>query len=89
MKIKVKNGMLHIPAKIREKAHLSKDGNYEMEVCDDKIIIYTQIKTDLKGKAKSVRNFGFTGMWADREDMKESAEWVREQRAGWKKRTKI
>ncbi len=30
----------------------------------------------------------FFGMWADREDMKDSAAWVREERASWNQRVK-
>jgi hypothetical protein len=35
---------------------------------------------------RSVTSLRFVGMWADRDDMKDSAKWIREQRAGWMRR---
>jgi hypothetical protein len=32
---------------------------------------------------RSIASLRFVGMWADRDDMKDSAKWIREQRAGW------
>ncbi len=89
MQVKVKDGTLHIPINVWEKAHLPKDGSYEVEVIDGKIIVRTYIQTELKGKVKTLKESGFIGMWADRNDMADSQEWVREQRAAWKKRGKI
>ena len=33
-----------------------------------------------------ISSLPFSGMWADREDMKDSAAWVRKERRRWKKR---
>lgn len=41
-----------------------------------------------KGKKKSVLDFKFVGMWADREDMKDSSQWVRNLRENEWKRTR-
>jgi len=35
---------------------------------------------------RSVVALRFVGMWADRDDVKDSAKWIREQRAGWMRR---
>jgi len=35
----------------------------------------------------SIGSLRFVGMWADRAEMKDSAEWIRIQRAGWIKRS--
>lgn len=35
---------------------------------------------------RSIASLRFVGMWADRDDMKDSAKWIREQRAGWIRR---
>ena len=89
MQVKVKDGNLHIPTSIWEKAHLPKDGSYEVEVDNDQIIITARIQAENKHRPKSIRELGFVGMWADREDMADSAEWVRKQRVGWRQRVKI
>lgn len=34
----------------------------------------------------SITSLPFFGMWADRVDMRDSAEWVRKEREGWNKR---
>ena len=38
---------------------------------------YLKLQTGSKGKKRSLRDEGFVGMWEDREDMKDSAVWVR------------
>jgi len=38
------------------------------------------------GARRSVTSLRFVGMWADRGDMKDSAKWIRDQRAGWMRR---
>ncbi|MEK7397989.1 MAG: hypothetical protein AAB116_13735 [Candidatus Poribacteria bacterium] len=35
---------------------------------------------------KRLRDYEFFGMWKDRDDMKDSAEWVRKQRKNWDRR---
>ena len=35
---------------------------------------------------RSVTSLRFVGMWADRDEMKDSARWIREQRTGWMRR---
>jgi len=39
-----------------------------------------------KKKRKPLTEYEVYGMWADREEMKDSAEWVRKQREAWKVR---
>ncbi|MBI2843112.1 MAG: DUF2281 domain-containing protein [Armatimonadetes bacterium] len=39
----------------------------------------------IKGKP-SIRSLPFFGMWADREDMTDSAAWVRKERERWDER---
>jgi predicted transcriptional regulator len=46
-----------------------------------------QIKDGTTGKRKKeLRDYEFFGMWRDRDDMKDSAEWVRKQRESWDRR---
>ncbi len=46
-----------------------------------------QIKDGTTGKCKKeLRDYEFFGIWKDRIDMKDSAEWVRKQRENWDKR---
>lgn len=40
---------------------------------------------DLKDK-KKLNDYGFYGMWKDRDDMADSVAWVRKQREEWSKR---
>ncbi len=88
MQIEVKDGIIYIPIDIWKKARLPKDGGYEVEVKRNQIIISAQPKTRDKGRPGSLRELGFVGMWADRRDMSDSREWLRKQRAGWRKRAK-
>ena len=37
----------------------------------------------------SIGSLRFVGMWADRAEMKDSAEWIRIQRAGWIRRSSV
>ena len=37
-------------------------------------------------ESEDFANLPFFGMWADREDMRDSVEWVRKQRKKWKER---
>jgi len=36
---------------------------------------------------ESIASLRFVGMWADRDEMKDSAKWIRDQRAAWIKRS--
>lgn len=38
---------------------------------------YLKLQTGIKEKKRSLRDEAFVGMWEDREDMKDSAIWVR------------
>jgi antitoxin component of MazEF toxin-antitoxin module len=89
MQVKVKDGDIHIPTSIWKKAHLPQDGSYEVEVSNDQIVIRAQSRKKDKGRIRSIRKLGFVGMWADRDDMANSQEWVRKQRAGWRQRAKV
>lgn len=89
MKVKVKDGTIHIPASVWEQAHLPEYGSYEVEAEHKQIIISAQPQKEPKSKVKSVKEMGFVGMWTDRSDMANSQEWGRKQRARWRKRIKI
>ena len=36
---------------------------------------------------ESIASLRFVGMWADRDEMKDSARWIRDQRAAWIRRS--
>ena len=88
MQVRVKNGNVYIPVSIWEKAHLSKDGKYEVEIIHNQIVIKAQSLVEPESRIKSVREFGVVGMWADRDDIDDSGEWLRKQRVSWSKRFK-
>jgi len=46
----------------------------------------THLRFRIKEQRKPLRAYEFCGMWVDREDMKDSTEWVRKQRELWKTR---
>jgi predicted transcriptional regulator len=53
----------------------------------DSIDSNIQIKDGTMGKhEKELRDYEFFGMWRDRDDMKDSVEWVRKQRENWDRR---
>ena len=55
-----------------------------VELLRGELEMYHRFRT--RKPRKPLSAYGFRGMWKDREDMKESAEWVRQQRELWKTR---
>jgi len=65
-----------------EPLELPKDQELEIEI---RVITRSQ-KRGRRKRAGRVTSLPFFGMWANREDMKDSAAWVRKERERWSER---
>ncbi len=66
-----------------EPLDLPKDQELEIEV---RIMPRAGRRRSAKRLPARVTSMAFFGMWADREDMKDSADWVRKERERWNER---
>lgn len=75
----VGRGRIYIPVDILDRLEIKVGDKLEVDVREGKEIVLQPMKESAVDRA--------FGIWADRDDMSDSVEYVRKMRTGWRRRT--